>query len=86
VVARADRAELRLRELRELALRCEVRVADLVEHRVVDALRCRHAHAERDPARDLAHDPLDAALRVEIGTRQLRLHGLVATTDVVAVA
>ena len=56
VVARADRAELRLGQLRELALRREVRVADLVEHRVVDALLRRDTHAERDPPRDLAHD------------------------------
>ena len=84
VVARADGAELRLRQLRELALRREVGVADPVEHRVVGALLRRHAHAERDPARDLAHDPLDAAERVEIGSRQLRARGLVAAADVVA--
>ena len=51
VVARADRAELRLGQLRELPLRREVGVADLVEHRVVDPLLRRHAHAERDPRR-----------------------------------
>ena len=31
-----------------------------------------HAHAERDPARDLAHDPLDAAERVEVGDASAR--------------
>ncbi len=84
VVARADRAELRLRQLRELALRREVGAADLVEHRVVDPLLRRHAHAERDPAGDLAHDQLDAAERVEIASRQLGARGLVAAADVVA--
>ena len=72
VVARADGAELRLGELRELALRREVGVADLVEHRVVDALLRGHAHAERDPPRDLAHDDLDAAERVEVARASAR--------------
>ena len=72
VVARADRAELRLRELRQLPLRRELRVADAVEHRVVGALGRRHAHAERDAARDLAHHGLDAAERVEVGRRSGR--------------
>ena len=84
VVARADRAELRLRELRELALRREVRVADRVEHRVVGALLRRHAHAERDAARDLAHQRLDAAERVEVAAREVGAHRLVAAADVVA--
>ena len=48
-------------ELRELPLRCEVGLPDLLEHRMVDPLPCRDAHAEGDPARDLIHDPLDSA-------------------------
>ena len=84
VVARADRAELRLRELRELPLRREVRVADRVEHRVVGPLGRRHAHAERDAPRDLAHHRLDTAERVEVGARQLGPRRLVAAADVVA--
>jgi len=84
VVTGADGAELRLRQLGQLALRRELRSADLVEHRVVDPRLRGHAHAERDPARDLTHDPLDAALRIEVGARQLRLDRLVAAADVVA--
>ena len=84
VVARADRAELRPGELRELPLRREVGVADPVEDRMVGPLGRRHAHAERDPAGDLAHHRLDAAERVEVGPRQLGARGLVAAADVVA--
>jgi hypothetical protein len=84
VVARADRAELRLGELRELALRSEVGVTDPVEHLVVGPLGRGHAHAERDPSRDLAHHCLDPAEPVEVGSRQLRLHRLIAAADVVA--
>jgi hypothetical protein len=84
VVARADRAELRLGQLRQLALGSEVRVSDLVQHRMIDAIRRRHAHTERDRARDLAHHRLDAAERVEVGAGQLRLRRLVAAADVVA--
>src|ERR671919_500031 len=53
VVAGADRAELRLGELRQLPLRAEARPTDAVENGVVDPLRGRHAHAERDAAGDL---------------------------------
>ena len=84
VVARADGAELRLRELCELPLWREVRVADRVEHRVVGSLGRGHAHAERDPPGDLAHHRLDAAERVEVVARELCLGGLVAAADVVA--
>ncbi len=84
VVARADRAQLRLRQLDQLPLRREVGVADLVQHRMVDPLGRRHAHAERDPACDLAHQHVDAAQRVEVGPRQVRASGLVAAADVVA--
>jgi len=84
VVARADRAELRRRELDELALRREVGSTDLVEHRMVHALLRGHAHAERVPARDLAHDRLDAAERVEVVAREVRARRLVAAADVVA--
>ena len=38
VVARADRAELRRRQLGELSLRHELGLADLLQHRVVDPL------------------------------------------------
>ena len=84
VVARADRTQLRLRQLGELALRRELCRADLVEHPVVDPLGRRNAHAKRDPPRDLTHDPLDAAQRLEIAARELRLHRLVAAADVVS--
>ena len=84
MVARADRAELGRGHWASLRWGLKSVVADLVEHRMVGALLRRHAHAERDPARDLAHDRLDAAERVEVGLRQLRLHGLVAAADVVA--
>ena len=84
VVARADRAELRLRDLRELPLGREVGAADPVEHRVVRALLRRDAHAERDPARDLAHQRLDAAERLEVVPLQIGADGLVAAADVVA--
>ena len=84
VVARADRAELRLGQLNQLALRREIGRADRLEHRVVGALLSGNAHAERDPPRDLAHDRLDAAERVEIRPRQVGLRGLVAAADVVA--
>ena len=84
MVARADRAELRLGELRQLALWRELSGADLLEHGVVDALLRRDTHAERDPARDLAHDRVDAAERVEIGARELGASRLVAAADVVA--
>ena len=67
VVARADRAELRLRELHELALRVEVGLEDLLQHGMVGPLLGRHPHAERDPADDLPHDRLDAAEHVEVG-------------------
>ena len=84
VVARPDRAELRLGELRQLALRREFGGTDLLEDGVVDALLRRNTHAERDPARDLAHDRVDAADGVEIDPRQLGTSGLVAAPDVVA--
>src|SRR5207244_991615 len=84
VVARADGAELRLRELRELALRRELGLPDGVEHRVVGPLGRRHAHAEGDPADDLAHDLLDAAERVQVAAAELGASGLVAAADVVA--
>ena len=84
MVAGADRAELRLRELRELALWREVGSPDLLEHRVVDPLLRRHTHAERDPAHDLAHDRVDAAERVEVGAGEIGEYGLVAAADVVA--
>ena len=51
----------------------------MVVHLVhVDPLLGGHAHAERDPARDLAHDRLDAALGVEVVTRELGQRGLVS--------
>jgi hypothetical protein len=78
VVAGADRTELVGGRLRELALRLELRVLDLVQHRVIDALARGHTHSERNPARDLAHDPLDASERVEIGARELGARCLVA--------
>ena len=82
MVPAAHGAELRLRELRELPLRCEVGRADLLEHRVVHAFLRRHADAERDPASDLAHDRVDTAERVEVGAGQVRSRGLVATANV----
>src|SRR5262249_1351926 len=77
-------AELRLCQLCELALRSEVRAADLLEHRMLDPFLCRDTHAERDAARDLAHDAVDATERVEVCAGQLRLDCLVAAADVVA--
>ena len=59
------------------ALRPELGVADLVQHRVVDTLARGHAHAERDALRDLAHDPLDPTELVEVGSRQIGARGLV---------
>ena len=55
------------------SFRCGAKSASriCVEHRVIGPLRRRHAHAERDPPRDLAHDRLDAAERIEVGPRQL---------------
>ena len=70
--------------LRELALRLELGRRDLVEHRVLGTLLGRDAHAERDPARDLAHDLLDAAERVKVDAGQRGAGGLVAASDVVA--
>ena len=84
MVARAHRAELVLGQLRQLPLRLELRVADVVEHLVLRALGRRHAHAERDAGRDLAHDALDAAQRVQVGASQLGLDGLVAAADVIS--
>ena len=84
VVAGADRAELLLGELRELALRLEVGLANSVEHGMIGALLRRHAHAERDAARDLAHHRLDATQLVEISSRQVRPRRLVPAPDVVA--
>src|SRR5262249_36984189 len=84
MVARADGAELRLGQLRELPLRREVGVADPIEDRVVASLGRWYAHAERVPARDPAHPRLDAAERVEIAPRQLCPGRLVAAADVVA--
>src|SRR6266702_4017391 len=83
VVARADRAELRLRELREPALGLEVRHADRVEHRMVRALLRGDAHAERDATGDHAHHRLDPAEEVEIFAYEIRAHRLVAAADVV---
>ena len=51
---------------------------------MVDPLLRRHADAERDPARDLAHDRVDAAERVEVGAGQFRARGLVSAADVEA--
>ena len=52
---------------------------EMVVHLVhVDPLLGGHAHAERDPARDLAHDRLDAAVGVEVVTRELGQRGLVS--------
>ena len=84
MVARADGAELRLRELRQL--RCGAKSAFRIWSSTGWSTRsCRgHAHAERDPARDLAHQRLDAAEGVEVGPRQLGPRGLVAAADVVA--
>jgi hypothetical protein len=84
VVAGANGAQLRLRQLRELALGREFRATDPVEHRVVGLLLGRDAHAEGDPPRDLAHQALDAAESVQIGARELRPGRLVAAADVVA--
>ena len=84
VVAGSDRAELSRGQVGEAALRREVRAANPLQHRMVGALRGRNAHAEGDPARDLAHDPLDAAEGLEVGLRQLGSRGLVAAADVVA--
>src|SRR4029079_448642 len=81
VVARADRAELRRRQLVQLALGREVRVSDLVEDRVIATLLRRDSHTERDPVGDLAHDALDTAERVNISARQLRSRRLVADAD-----
>src|SRR5207237_6459987 len=84
MVARTDGAELRRRQLRELALRRKVGVADAIEHLVVGSLGRGHTHAERDPPRDLVHDRLDTATGVEVVARQLRPRRLVAAADVVA--
>ena len=84
VVARPDTAELRPGELQELALRLELGGADPVQHRMVDPLLGRDAHAERDPAGDLAHDLLDPAERLEVGAGELGPRRLVAAADVVA--
>ena len=84
VVARADGAELRLRELRELALRREVGAPDPVDHGMVDPLLRRHAHGERDPSGDLAHDTVDTAERVEVVAPQVGQRSLVSAADVVA--
>ena len=84
VVARADRAQLRCGRLRQLPLRGELGVPNLVQHRMVDLLGRRNAHAERDPPRDLAHELLHAAESVEVGARQVGACRLVATADVVA--
>src|SRR5437870_7177630 len=84
VVSRTDGAELRLRELREPALRLEVRTVDRVQHRMVRALLRGDAHAERDATGDHAHHRLDTAEEVEIFAHEIRAHRLVAATDVVA--
>ena len=84
VVARADGTELRVRGLRQPALWRELGVLDPVDHRVIRPLRRGHAHAERDPPGDLAHDALDAAERVDVCASQLGPRRLVAAADVVA--
>jgi hypothetical protein len=84
VVAGADGAELRRRQVGEAALRREVGRANLLEHLMVRALCRRHAHAERDAPRDLAHHALDASERVEVCAGQLGARGLVPAADVVA--
>ena len=71
MVARADRSQVRLRELRELSLRSEVGVANPVEHVVVGSLGRRHAHAERDSARDLGHVMPGAQYCTGIGNRKV---------------
>jgi hypothetical protein len=45
---------------------------------MVGALGRRHAHAERDAPRDLAHDRLDAAEPIQIAAHEVGLHRLVA--------
>jgi hypothetical protein len=57
---------------------------DLVEHGVLDPLDGGHTHAKRHASRDLAHDPLDAANRLEVSAGQLGADGLVAAANVVA--
>src|SRR5438105_15149736 len=51
---------------------------------MVDPLLRGDAHAEGDPADDLAHERLDASERIEVGAPKLRPNGLVAAADVVA--
>ena len=69
------------------SLRCGAKSAlrIRVEHRVVGPLGRRHAHAERDPARDLAHDP-PRRRRARRGRRGVSsvCDRLVAAADVVA--
>jgi hypothetical protein len=76
--------ELGLRELNQLPLRGEVGLPDLVENRVIGPLLRRHAHAERDPLRDLPHDRLDAAERIEVGLGEIGARSLVPAPDIVA--
>lgn len=84
MVAGADGAQLRLGEAGELALGVELGIADLLEHRVLGPLLRGHTHAERDPARDLAHDSIDTAELVEVAGGQVDADCLVAAADVVA--
>ena len=83
VVAGSNGAELVGGVLGELALRLEISRCDLVEHRVIGALG-RGRPSERDPARDLAHDPLDPAERLEVSPGELGARRLVAAADVVS--
>lgn len=84
VVTRADGAELRRRQRSQLALRFERRVPDLLEHRVIDSLACRRAHAERDPLGDLTHDLRDAAERPKIIECQIGPDCLITARDIEA--
>ena len=85
VVARADRAELRLGELGELALRREVGSADLRSSTGWSTRSCAGTPMPNEIRRVISPIiALDAAERVEVGPRQLGARRLVAAADVVA--
>ena len=80
MVPRADRAQLSLGQLQQSSLRCEVGLADALQHGIVRVL----AVDATNPKADRVHDLVHHRRGVDLGGPQRRAHRQVPAADVVA--